>query len=874
MAEAVVRYVLGKITEAAYEEALLLYGVGDKVEWAKRELQWVSAFLKDADAKQNKDARVKQWVEDVKEVAYMIEDALDKFFVRMGGGRSKDALRWVAGMPKALIVKHEVGTEINKIKQRMSEIEKNVTLFELEQRGNSSSSRGGSTRQQPVRPVVVPEIDKTEVIGFQDDIDHICKQLLDQSISRRSVISIVGAGGRGKTTLATKIYKSVGVGHRFDCRIWISVSQDIKIINIVKKMLEKLQINAREFGDEEYFITQLHMSLRKKRYLIVLDDVWSSDHWTRLEVALPEDHNGSRVLITTRFVNVAKESDAANKPYELRILSEDESQQLLLKKIFPNQPENKCPNNLLPLVNQFAQKCGGWPLALVVLGGILSTKDLDYNIWNEILSKLDWQIEGSKCLDIISTSYDDLPIHLKQCFMYIASFPEDYKMRAATLIQLWIAEGIIQHESTTKMEKTAESYMEELVQRCMIQVSKRSWSGRIKYCYIHDILRELAILKSKENNFLQVFSKYNVDSTPRISASTHRIAFHECVNTELPIGLIGPNLRSLIHFRLHLPNYNKLTMVRVLHLEYSRYMQDHNDNPKWLKYLTALRYFQSNIEFYPCKMPTSFWNNMMLRYVKMAKGSFVMGPPSSANLVNLVTLKGVVARGGWKVKLPHFPRIRKLGIFVGLHIDWEALTNSMAKLEHLESLSVTFDRYEVFTPGLETITDHQRYRYTPAFKSYVQVHSLRLNYSWPRNIVCDSSYFPPHLVKLTLKNSYLEQDLLSALEKLPCLKVLCMLDFSYRGKHLVFYARGFKSLQQLKISCLLNLLEFKVEEGAMPMLNLLKIRYCIQLEMVPDLQYLTNLRELKLREMSYEFMSKLKGADQHKVKHIPSVNIY
>ncbi|KAJ3708478.1 hypothetical protein LUZ61_012183 [Rhynchospora tenuis] len=575
-----------------------------------------------------------------------------------------------------------------------------------------------------------------------------------------------------------------------------------------------------------------------------------------------------------QFVNVAKESDAANKPYELRILSEDESQHLLLKIFFPNQPANKCPDNLLPLVNQFAQKCGGWPLALVVLGGILSTKDLDYNIWNEILLKLDWQIEGSKCLDIISTSYDDLPIHLKQCFMYIASFPEDYKMRAATLIQLWIAEGIIQHESTKKMEKTAESYMEELVQRCLIQVSKRSWSGRIKYCYIHDILRELAILKSKENNFLQVFSKSNADSTPRISDSTRRIAFHEYVNTELPIGLIGPNLRSLIHFRQHLPNYNKLSMVRVLHLEYSRYIQYHNDNPKWLKYLTTLKYFRTNIEFYPSKMPTSFWNNMMLRYVKMAKGSFVMGPPSSANLVNLVTLKGVVARGGWKVKLPHFPHIRKLGIFIGPGIDWEALTNSMAKLEHLDSLSVTGDQYEVFTPGLETVTDHQRFKYTPAFKSYKQVHSLRLNYSWPRNTVCDSSFFPPQLVKLTLKNSYLEQDLLSALEELPSLKVLRMLDFSYRGKNLIFYARGFKCLQQLKISCLLNLLELKVEEGAMPMLNLLKIRYCIQLEMVPDLQYLTNLRELKLREMSYEFMSKLKGADQHKIKHIPSVNIY
>ncbi|KAJ4748433.1 Disease resistance protein (CC-NBS-LRR class) family [Rhynchospora pubera] len=250
-----------------------------------------------------------------------------------------------------------------------------------------------------------------------------------------------------------------------------------------------------------------------------------------------------------------------------------------------------------------------------------------------------------------------------------------------------------------------------------------------------------------------------------------------------------------------------------------------------------------------------------------------MGPSSSANLENLVILKGVVARDEWKVKLPHFPHIRKLGVFIDSDIDWEALTNSMAKLEHLDYLSVTGDRYAVFTPGLETVTDPQWYRYTPAFRSYKQLRSLRLNYSWPRNIVCDSSFFPPHLVKLTLKNSYLEQDVLSELKKLPSLKVLRMLDFSYSGKRLVFYAKGFKSLQLLKLSCLLNLQELKVEEGAMPMLNLLKIRYCIQLEMVPDLQYLTNLRELKLREMSDEFMSKLKGVDRQKVEHIPSVSL-
>ncbi|KAJ3685886.1 hypothetical protein LUZ61_015050 [Rhynchospora tenuis] len=296
MAEAVVRCVLGKITEAAYQEVLTLYRMGDKVEWAKRELKWVSVFLKDADAKRNQDARVEQWVEDVKEVAYLIEDALDNYIVKMGGGRSKGLLTNLT--PKALIARHEIGTEIDKIKERMNEIKVNRENFGIAILENSSR---GSARL-PLRPVVIPEIDKTEVVGFEDDINNICMQLIDQSVSRRSVISIVGPGGRGKTTLATKVYKSAEVRCRFDCRIWVTISQEFKIIDVLKKMLKLLGINAGEVGDEEYFITELHKSLSKKRYLIVLDDMWSIDLWTQLEVALPEDCIGSRVLITARFI--------------------------------------------------------------------------------------------------------------------------------------------------------------------------------------------------------------------------------------------------------------------------------------------------------------------------------------------------------------------------------------------------------------------------------------------------------------------------------------------------------------------------------------------------------------------------------------------
>lgn len=117
---------------------------------------------------------------------------------------------------------------------------------------------------------------------------------------------------------------------------------------------------------EEYLIAEIYKSMKETKYLVVLDDVWSSDLWTQLEVALLNTTNGSRVLITTgflsvsflaglcklinqyiftsflihniyvnmtiiiRFIKIAEEADAISKPYEIKALNEEESLQLLL----------------------------------------------------------------------------------------------------------------------------------------------------------------------------------------------------------------------------------------------------------------------------------------------------------------------------------------------------------------------------------------------------------------------------------------------------------------------------------------------------------------------------------------------------------------
>jgi Rx N-terminal domain/NB-ARC domain len=200
MAETLVNLILGKLGDAAVKEVLQTWGVEEQVERVRRELDWIRAFLKDADRKRIEDEMQKQWVREVREVAYRIEDAMDTFLC---GIPEKTHLlkRMFGGEPKIL---HSLGAEINSILQRLEEINDMRARYGIKSLGESSGS--GVGRKLAVRPPVLPDIDDADVVGFDADRDNIVSQLLDESTPRLCVVSIVGPGGLGKTTLAKKVY--------------------------------------------------------------------------------------------------------------------------------------------------------------------------------------------------------------------------------------------------------------------------------------------------------------------------------------------------------------------------------------------------------------------------------------------------------------------------------------------------------------------------------------------------------------------------------------------------------------------------------------------------------------------------------------------
>ncbi|KAJ3705094.1 hypothetical protein LUZ61_008799 [Rhynchospora tenuis] len=458
MTEAIVAAAIKKLTDLLIKEVCSMHGVDGKIGEVKLQLTQMQRFLKDADSKsKGGDERVKGWVSDVRSVAYETEDAIDKFL-------SEASYLRFGLIPNSILARRTLGQKIYKIQAKLRIISESRTTFGIQEFSQD--------RYQPsFKRHVLPDVDKDDVVGLEDQKQEVIDLLLHgQGNQTRHVVTIVGPGGLGKTTLAQKVYSSSTVKSHFDLCLWITVSKDFNIVDILKKIHQKLADYTEVKGETEgdklvYLLGEVNVLLKMKKYLIILDDVWSEDVFIQLETGLVDIGNGSRVLMTSRFLNVANRADSTGV-YHLRFLNKSKSLELFLKKALQSRdPSPECPDELLDLARQLVKRCDGLPLALIVLGGLLSIKPPTHRDWSRVVERLDWHIVGRECMEILATSYDDLPYFLKSCFRYVACFPEDYKIAAKPLMKMWIAEGLIEPRGEAQLEDYAEDYLEELAQR-------------------------------------------------------------------------------------------------------------------------------------------------------------------------------------------------------------------------------------------------------------------------------------------------------------------------------------------------------------------------------------------------------------------------
>ncbi|KAL0356316.1 UNVERIFIED_CONTAM: putative disease resistance RPP8-like protein 2 [Sesamum radiatum] len=310
--------------------------------------------------------------------------------------------------------------------------------------------------------------EKSIPVGLDEDL-LIIKDRLTGSESKLEVIPIMGMGGIGKTTLAANVYGDPLIEYHFDARAWITLSQVYNVPDILLQVLNSLRklSDTMLHQSEDELSEHVHKTLCGRRYLIVMDDVWSTKAWDDFR-----------------------------------------SWELLCAKVFGEECR---PAQFMETGMEIAFRCNGLPLAIVVIGGLLSKVKRTPGEWKNVLHKLRYSANEDEdtCLDILLLSYNHLPQHLKACFLYMGVFPQDTKIYVSQVIKLWVAEGFLKQNRSKTLEEVAEECILELAERNLISVSSK---GKERHYYtnkiisIHDRLRDLCIRQAQEVKFLHVMN--------------------------------------------------------------------------------------------------------------------------------------------------------------------------------------------------------------------------------------------------------------------------------------------------------------------------------------------------------------------------------
>lgn len=517
MADSAVTTVLRSVGNLALQETKFLCGVTIEVGFLKDELMRLHGYLKDADNKRRSGNRsVAVLVRQIRDAAYdaqnVIEaaDYLDKRN-RLRKGFMGAISRYVR-LPSDLFTLYEVGAEIQRVRRKLSDIFHSADRLKIDLHNtvvveNEFAQDIGQMQENFEYDVVT--------VGFEDEHEEIVDKLVHSDIML-SAISIVAMGGAGKTTLAIRVYMSSRVKQHFDIIAWVTVSQTFKGIDVLKDIMKQITVKTYDSIDQmqEYELgKKIGDFLFRKRYLVVLDDVWEADTWDQLNrrtKAFPDAANGSRILLTTRKVDVGNHVEMPTHVHYLKHLDEEKSWDLFCSKALPSYRRSimRDVDEFEILGRKLARKCDGLPLALIVLGGYLS-KNLNTQSWCNVL--LGWP--STKNVDmmrgILARSYKDLPNHhLRSCLLYLAAFSEDCIIDVYVLISLWIAEGFIPQAPRHEQEETSHMYVAELAQRSLVQVICRSKAhGWIEKIRVHDILHDWCIEEARHDGFLHVIHK-------------------------------------------------------------------------------------------------------------------------------------------------------------------------------------------------------------------------------------------------------------------------------------------------------------------------------------------------------------------------------
>ncbi|MFS7926097.1 putative P-loop containing nucleoside triphosphate hydrolase, leucine-rich repeat domain superfamily [Helianthus anomalus] len=488
IASQLLKAVFEKLSSEAVKKIGRSQGIQSELKKLERTLTQIQSLLNDASQKEITDEAVQNWLNGLQHLAYDIDDVLDDLateamhreLTQQSGAITSKVKRLVPTWYTNLSLSQRMHHKLDDITTKLQDLEKEkVTLGLI-----VKDERSKRTYQTSL-------VDTSGIVGRQEEKKELLVKLLgDEPCDKNfSIVPIVGMGGLGKTTLARLLYDDEEVKKHFELMAWVCVSDQFDIFHISKVILQSVKGEDKEFADLNLLQVALKKQLRDKRFLVVLDDVWSEnyDEWQTLVSPFHACAPGSKIIMTTRKVQLLNKL-GYDHLYHVQTLSHDDAVTLFAQHALG---ANNFDSH--PVLKQYGEgiveKCDGLPLALSVLGRLLRTKTEEEE-WKELLNSEIWRLgKGDEIVPALRLSYNDLSACLKQLFAYCSLFPKDYAFNKEHMILLWMAEGFLNQSSSDKsMERLGLEYFEELLSRSFFQHAPNN-----KYTFVmHDLLNDLA----------------------------------------------------------------------------------------------------------------------------------------------------------------------------------------------------------------------------------------------------------------------------------------------------------------------------------------------------------------------------------------------
>nr|GME01431.1 disease resistance protein RPM1-like [Ipomoea batatas] len=861
MAGVIVDFVIGKLNEHAFQEVIFQWGIKAEVEKITDLLATMKGYIEDSD-KGKQDTKVAEtWATQLRDTTLQLEDLVEEFMLDSkllelntppcNFCEFKSLFANVHSFAKRVKIQFRFHQQLKAMDKKLLDLETDKSKYGIKLKTDNDG------RNEVLMGSGSGYMEGIEAVGIDMEVNRIA-ELIEKRSGQVKLITIWGAGGGGKTTLAKQVHERVKNDGSIDYCWWVDVNYSSDIEYVLRTTINGLYTSVGtempsklEKADRNSLQQHILDYLKGKRYVVFFDDVW--DHTLLAKIKL-RGNSESSIIVTSRDKNIANGSFLGAAPHyvEVKPLEFDLACSLFCKLALGS---HSWPNGLEGPGKALVEKCSGLPVAILAMARLMSTKGDDPSKWRDALKSLDYYSQEFKAggsLASLNTalllSYYELPTHLKSCFLYCAMFPKTYYIDPQRLICMCIAEGFINDDthSGRTLEQIAMDYFLQLKNRSLLQVVPNEYNSKeLERIEMHDLYRDVACEVIRREMFAEIIK---LEKSTKLEWKQRRSLIFLEVEQKVQLQNCYENMKKLRTFIIYpckaialnpFPQMlQNMKLLRVLVLEWLPDGMEELPNE-------TLDLSGSSVE----SLPKCVSGLKQLRH--LFGSDRLQVPDIVFTFSQLQTLTFILINTIQARELVNIPQLTELDIiFKEGEECWRAICDSVKKMTNLHSLTLRSDdelqEFINFSPPLSL-----EYLELSSFGKLVNFIST-----------------PNYLRVIYIDNCDVDGDFFNSLEKLPSL--LDLIIESYSGDQLLCSEGSFPKLKELQIVCE-KLTKWEIGKGAMTCLESLSIHDCGSLEMLPEgLRKVKHLKTLHLSLPSQQLLYGLRveGSDRWKIEHI------